>query len=262
MKFYPISGAAALVLALAAAGCGGAKEEAKPVVPAAETSASPAKSVPDLSSAGSLAGRVTYAGPAPEAKKIPVKGNPECSVLHPGGAVLSEELIVSDGGLANAFVYVKEGLESYSFPAPAGPVTIANTKCIYVPHVSGAQTGQDVVFLNNDATLHNIHAYPKNNKVFNLGLPIVGMKQTKKFTQSEVMVPLKCDVHPWMLGYIGVVDHPYFAVSGADGRFEIKNLPAGEYTLEVWHEKLGTQTQKVKIEPQAAGAAEFNFPAA
>ncbi len=252
-----------MVFALAVSGCGGAKEEAKIEAPSVSAAApAAAKSAPDLSSAGSLKGRVLYEGEAPAPKKMPIQGNPECAVLHQGGSVLSEELLVTNGGVANAFVYVKEGLEGYSFPAPSAPVTITNTKCIYAPHVSGAQVGQDVTFLNNDATLHNIHAYPKSNKAFNLGLPIVGMKQTKKFAQPEVMVPLKCDVHPWMIGYVGIVAHPYFAVTDAEGHFDLPNLPPGEYTVEVWHEKLGTQTQKVQIAAQAAGSADFKYAAA
>ena len=263
MKLKNFPGILMLAAILFISGCG-SKEEAKPETPAAQETAATGtiKKTLDLSSTGSLKGRVLFEGDAPAPKKIPVQGNPECAVLHPGGAVVSEEMLVQNGGLQNVFVYVKEGLEAYSFDTPKEPVTIINSKCVYSPHVMGVQTNQELIFMNQDATLHNIHAYPKLNKPFNLGLPIVGMKQTKKFTQTEVMIPVKCDVHPWMQGYIGVLDHPYFTVTDAEGNFELKNLPPGEYTIEAWHEKLGVQSQKIKIEPQQAQTAEFKFSAA
>ena len=248
------------ILTLFISGCGGSRSEVPMAVVAEEApKVDTARKTFDVSTAGSLSGRVLFEGTAPEPKKIPVQGNPECAALHPGGNIISEELLVKNGGLANAFVYVKEGLEAYSFEAPKEPAIISNSQCVYSPHVIGVRVNQDVVFLNNDSTLHNIHAYPKNNKAFNLGLPIVGMKQTRKFSAPELMIPLKCDVHPWMQGYIGVLAHPYFAVTDGDGNFQIKNLPAGEYTLEAWHEKLGVQSQKIKIEPQQTQNVEFKF---
>ncbi len=242
-----------------ASGCG-SKEETPSVseAPAAVSSLAELKSL-DPESVGSLKGNVKFEGEVPVPKKIPVKGNPECAVSHPGGSVDSEELLVRDGALQNVFVYIKQGLEGYTFNAPAEPVTISNQKCVYVPHVSGVQAGQPVVLLNEDPTLHNIHSYSKNSPSFNVGLPFQGVKQTKKFGKPEVMVTLKCDVHPWMIGYLGVLDHPYFGVTGADGSFELKNLPPGEYLVEAWHEKLGAQSQKIKIEPRETKEIVFNF---
>ena len=257
MRNYLI-GALAVSLLFSISGCGASKEASAPAVSSSETSApNTAQKTLDLSTAGSLGGRVLFEGEAPAPKAMSVKGNPECAVLHAGGNVISEELLVNDGGLQNAFVYIKEGLEGYVFDAPKESVTVNNKGCVYLPHVTGAQVNQEVIFLNSDATLHNVHSYPKANKGFNLGLPLVGMKQTKKFLAPEVMIPLKCDVHPWMLGYIGVLAHPYFAVTDAQGNFAIKNLPAGEYSVEVWHEKLGVQSQKIKIEPQQNQNLEF-----
>ena len=245
-----------------ACGCGQKAEQATP----AQNAAAPAAEAPfsktiDPSTAGTLKGKVTFAGEAPAPRELQMAGNPECSVLHPQGKALSEELLVSAGSLQNVFVYVKEGLEGNHFDPPAEPVTITNQGCLYVPHVAGVQVGQPLILLNNDQTLHNIHAYPKNSTPFNLGLPFQGMKQTKKFTSPEVMVKMKCDVHPWMEGYIGVLPHPYFAVSDSSGAFEIKNLPPGEYTIEAWHEKLGVQSQKVTIEPRGTKEIEFKFSA-
>ena len=213
----------------------------------------------DAATAGVLKGKILFEGVVPDPKQMSVKGNPECAALHAGGTIASEELVAKDGLLQNVFVYVKQGLESYSFTAPSTPVTIENKACMYVPHVSGAMVGQSIVFLNQDATLHNIHAYPKAGKAFNLGLPLVGMKQTKKFDAPEVMVPLKCDVHPWMQGYIGVLAHPYFQVTGPDGTFELKNLPPGTYTIEVWQEKLGAQTQEITLGPSETKEISFSF---
>lgn len=252
------------ILAILAAGCGG-KESAElqttgpsEVKPAASVSAEPI----DPATVGSVSGKIYLDGEAPAAKMMSVKGNPECALLHQGGQIASEELVSENGLLQNVFVYVKQGLEGRSFPAPSSPVTIANKGCKYVPHVAGVMAGQPVEFLNEDSTLHNIHSYSKNSKPFNLGLPLVGMKQAKKIDLPEVMITLKCDVHPWMLGYLGVLAHPYFGVTGADGTFELKDLPPGEYVIEAWHEKLGAQTQTVTLGPQETKELEFRFSAA
>src|SRR5204863_5937259 len=138
-------------------------------------------------------GKVSYAGTVPAPRELPVKGNPECAVFH-AMPLYSEELLVKDGALKNAFVYVKEGLEGYSFPVPSDPVLVENKACMYVPHVFGVRAGQPVVLQNDDPTLHNIHALGKINKPFNLGLPFQGLKQTRTFASPEIMVPLKCDV--------------------------------------------------------------------
>lgn len=239
-------------------GCGSKDEASITSAPTQEVRPAAVKSF-DPESAGTLKGVVKFEGEAPAPKKIPVKGNPECSALHPGGEVISEELLVKEGALQNVFVYVKEGLEDASFEIPTQPVTVSNQKCTYVPHVSGVQVGQPLVLLNEDSTLHNIHSYSKNSPAFNVGLPFQGVKQIKKFMKPEVMVTLKCDVHPWMIGYLGVLEHPYFGVTGEDGAFELKNLPPGEYLVEAWHEKLGTQSQKITIEPRETKEIVFTF---
>ncbi len=236
------------------AGCG-QKNTAQ--TPEQETPA--AKSVFDPSTAGTLKGKVSFGGVVPAPQAIPIQGNPECAAFHPGGKIASEELLTSEGGLQNVFVYIKEGLEGQHFDAPSDPVTLSNKKCVYVPHVSGAQVGQPVVLLNEDPTLHNIHSYAKTMKPWNLGLPFQGMKQIKKFESAEVMVTLKCDVHPWMIGYVGVLPHPYFAVTNSKGEFEIKNLPPGDYAVEAWHEKLGVQRRNVLVKATETTETEFRF---
>ena len=179
--------------------------------------------------------------------------------LHPGGKIGSEELLVSNGGVANVFIYVKEGLSDYSFPVPTVAAVVENKGCMYSPHVLGVQAGQPVNLLNEDPTLHNVHSFSANSKAWNVGLPFQGMKVMKKFDNPEIMVKLKCDVHPWMLGFIGVVAHPYFTVTDKEGKFEIKNLPPGEYTIEAWHEKLGVRSQTIKIEPQGNQEILFKY---
>lgn len=238
-------------------GC--ASKEEVSVTSAPATESAPQGSPVDPATVGSVKGKVFFDGTVPEPKMMSVKGNPECAALHQAGMIASEELVSQGGMLQNVFVYVKQGLEGRSFTPPSRPVTVANKNCVYVPHVSGVMAGQPVEFLNQDSTLHNVHSYPRNGKAFNLGLPLVGMKQVKKFDAAEVMVPLKCDVHPWMLGYIGVLPHPYFGVTGADGGFELKDLPPGDYVLEAWHEKLGAQTQNVTLGPQETKELEFRF---
>ncbi len=260
------AGALFVLTMVLVSGCGQKPAENAPTgqtasSPAVDQAAAGIPQPPDPVTVATLRGKVFFQGSVPPAQEISVLGNPECAVFHPNGKVRSEELLATDGALQNVFVYVKEGLEGRSFPAPTAPLTIENKNCVYVPHVTGAQVDQPVVFLNGDPTLHNVHTYSKNSKSWNLGLPIQGMKQTKKFEAPEVMVSLKCDVHPWMKGYIGVLPHPYFSVTGTEGRFEIKDLPPGDYVIEVWHEKLGVQSQKIKIEPQETKEIEFKFGA-
>ncbi len=210
--------------------------------------------------AGSVVGKITYEGKAPRPRVIRMGSDPLC-MTEKGGA-LSEVLVVGPGsGLQNAFVYVKDGLGNKTFPAPKTPVVLDQQGCKYMPHVVGIQVGQPLEVRNSDPTLHNVHAVPKINKEFNFGQPIKGMKSMKSFDKPEVMVPFRCDVHGWMNAYAGVVPHPFFAVSKADGSFEIKGLPAGSYTIEVWHEQLGTRTMKVTVSAKAGATANFAMKA-
>jgi hypothetical protein len=167
---------------------------------------------------------------------------------------------VGDGGaLQNVFVYVKDGLGDLRFPIPTAPILLDQKGCHYVPHVLGVQLGQRVEIVNSDPTLHNVHALPTVNQEFNVGQPWPGMKHTHQFSTKEVMVRFKCDVHPWMHAFVGVLDHPYFAVSAGDGTFSLKGLPPGTYTVEAWHETLGTQTQMVTIGASESKEIGFSF---
>ncbi len=209
--------------------------------------------------AGTLAGKAVFSGTVPAPQKIDMGADPTCSSLHTE-PVYSEEIVTNpDGTLQNVFVYVKQGLEGKNFQAPQTSAILDQKGCHYSPHVSGVQVGQKLQILNSDSTLHNVHGMPTQSKEFNLGMPIQGMKLDRTFDKPEIMVKFKCDVHPWMRAYVGVLEHPFFGVTGASGTFEIKDLPAGKYTIEAWHEKLGVQTQEVIVEEAALAKADFTF---
>jgi plastocyanin len=244
----------ALIVALAAAaglaaGCGGAQ-------PQEQTEAPKVVSNPiDPATAGNLTGHVTLQGTAPRNEPIKTKSDPNCMV-----AITTESYVVGTGGsLANVFVYVKDGLGNRVFPVPATPAVLAQKDCTYQPHVLGIQVGQTLDIVSHDPTLHNIHAVPMANQEFNLAQAGAGVKNQHVFSTSEVMVPFKCDVHRWMNAYVGVVDHPFFAVSGTDGAFSLRGLPPGTYTVEAVHEKLGRQTQSVTIGEKETKDVAFSF---
>lgn len=211
----------------------------------------------DTANAGGVNGVVNYSGPDADTT-IAMNADPTCASLH-SGPVDSGKYVVNDGKLGNVFVYVKTGLEGKSFPAPSEKKVLDQQGCQYIPHVMGLQVGQPLSIKNSDATLHNIHAMPKENSEFNQGQPIQNMEFDKTFEKAEIMVPIKCDVHPWMNAYVGVVEHPYYAVSSEDGTFSIDKLPAGTYTLEAWHEELGTATQQVTVAANQTADVTFDF---
>lgn len=208
--------------------------------------------------AGSVKGKTTFAGDPPQRRQIQMSADPKCEAANPGGR-LGDVYLISGGALQNVFVYVKDGLTGKTFPVPSEPAEIDQKGCMYSPHVLGIMVGQELVIKNGDDTLHNVHALPEKSKQFNNAMPMKDMVIKKKFTAPEVMVRFKCDVHPWMSAFIGVLDNPFYAVSGADGTFEIKNLPAGSYTIEAWHEAAGTQTQQVTVTDDGSATADFTF---
>ena len=177
-------------------------------------------------------------------------------------SVLDENVVVNDNNtLRWVFVYVKEGLGGRTFTEPAEPVVLDQSGCIYHPHVFGVQTGQAIKILNSDPLLHNIHALPEVNRSFNFGMPNQGDERERNFRVPEIMVKIKCDVHPWMSAYAGVLDHPHFSVSGDDGAFSIEGLPAGTYTIDAWHESYGAQTQTVTVSDGEVTSVNFTFEA-
>ena len=238
------------------AGCSGG-EETPNVTPDPEDA--PAATTEPAGTA-SIAGTINFSGTAPARPAITL--DRDCRALHEED-VLTENTVVNDNGtLRWAFVYVKDGLGDRTFAPPAEEVTFDQRGCMYAPHVFGVQVGQTVRIINSDTFLHNVNSQPdeRSNK-FNFGMPSQGMEKEQKFRTAEVMVKIRCDVHGWMGAYVGVMDHPYFAVSGDDGSFSLTGLPAGTYTLEAWHETLGTQTMEVTVGDDEAATADFTFAA-
>ena len=211
-------------------------------------------------SAGTVTGKINFKGTKPAPSKITMNADPRCIKLHSGKDVFSEQVAVNPNNtLQYVFVYVKKGLEGKKFPTPAEKRTIDQKGCMYNPHMFGVMVNQPIEITNSDPTMHNIHALPKNSKQFNIAQPKQGMKMTQKFDKAEVMVKVKCEVHNWMASYIGVLDHPFYAVSDNQGNFTIKDLPAGTYELEAWHEKYGTQTMQVTVGASDTKTADFTF---
>ena len=254
-------GALAFALAASAAACGGGQEPAKPADQAAP--GAPAGQKVDAATASDVKGTVTLDGTAPKNAPIKMNADPVCVKANKDPQFQESYTVGGDGkSLANVFVYVKDGLGNYVYDMPADPIVIDQKDCRYHPHVFGARVGQKLVIKNSDDTLHNIHALPKTNAEFNVAEPIKGMTQEHHFTAKEVMVPFKCEVHGWMNAYAGVLDHPYFAMTDKDGKFELKSLPPGTYTIEAWHEKLGTVEQRVTLGQKESKDVNFTFKAA
>lgn len=205
-----------------------------------------------------VTGKVSFEGTAPAREKIKMAADPVCQQQH-ADAAYKEDLVINNGTLQNVVVYIKEGLKPGSVPAPKDPVVLTQEGCTYHPHVFAIQVGQPLEIVNSDSTLHNINAQPKMNKRFNVAQPTKGMKTVKTFDKAEVPVPLKCNVHPWMGAYAVVLDHPFFGISDANGNFILNNLPAGTYTLEAWHETLGTQTQSITVADGETKSVSFTF---
>jgi plastocyanin len=244
--------ACGLVLAGLAA-CG--SDSSKSAEPASPAAAPDAKKV-DTATAGTITGKVMLEGTPPENPVIKMASDPACG----NGEVRAESYVVDNGSLQNVFVYIKDGLgNKYIFETPTEPVKLDQKGCHYTPHVLGVRVTQPLEVINSDATLHNVHGMPETNREFNQGQPVQGMKNTVTFTAPEVMIPFKCDVHSWMNAYVGVVSHPYFAVTGSGGKFELKTVPPGTYTIEAWHEKLGRQTQNVTLGDKESKDITFTF---
>jgi len=248
-------------LAVATAACGGGSSNT--ATPAAAPAGAAGGQKVDPATTGTVTGTVSLDGTAPKNEAIKMNADPVCLREAKGTQLQETYMVGSDGkALANVFVYVKDGLGNYVFDPPTDTAKIDQKECRYHPHVFGMRVGQPLEIVNSDPTLHNIHAMPKANQEFNNGQPIQGMKMTHTFTAKEVMVPFKCDVHGWMNAYVGVLDHPYYTVTKEDGKFELKDLPAGTYTIEAWHEKLGTQTSSVTIAAKETKDVPFTFKAA
>ena len=224
-----------------------------------EDAAAPAGKSVDAATAGSVSGKVSYAGQQGTKARIRMNADPNCDSQH-SSPVYTQELEINENGtLQNAFVFVKAGLEDYTFQPPANPIVMDQKGCLYSPHVFGIQTGQELHVSNSDPTTHNINPSPANNRDWNVSQAPRADPIVRSFARSEIMIPVKCNVHPWMKAYIGVVSHPYFAVTGADGSYSLKGLPPGDYKIEVWHEKLGAQEQEITVGASQAATLDFSY---
>jgi hypothetical protein len=251
---FLVGGAGALMVA-----CGGGGETGKEASQKAPETAVAYTKV-DPATAAKVSGKVMYSGPKPVRKVIDMSSEEtECKRSHKG-PVQSEEVILNkDGSLANVFVYVSSGLEGKKFEPAKAPVKIDQRGCMFAPHVVGVMTSQPLLVSNSDPVTHNVHPIPEKNREWNQGQPPGAPEIERTFRVEEIMIPVKCNVHSWMRSYICVVAHPYFAVTGEGGTFELAGLPPGEYTITAWHEKFGKQEAKVTLAPSGAGTAEFTF---
>jgi len=220
---------------------------------AKESNAAAPTATIDPSTVAKVSGTVKFDGTAPKPQKIDMTQDPACK-----GDNASENIVADKGDLANVFVYVKDP-GNYTFPTPSEAVEINQDGCRYHPHVLGVMTGQTVKIVNSDNTTHNIHPTPKDNREWNESQPPKAAPIEKSFAREEIMLPVKCNQHPWMKMYINVVKSPFFAVTDKDGKYEIKGLPPGNYTLVAVQEKLGEQTQQITVSPKESKTADFNF---
>jgi plastocyanin len=249
-KWLAACGAVGLGLVLLV-GCG--KKEEQPEATNAPAAA-PAATPINPATAANVSGTVKFDGTAPKAAKIDMSQDPNCQ-----GQNTAENVVVAGGDLANVFVYVKDGLGTRTFAVPTEPITLTQTGCRYHPHVLGVMTGQTVKIVNGDPTTHNIHPTPKDNREWNESQAPQASPLEKSFAREEIMLPVKCNQHPWMRMFVNVVKNPFYAVTGPDGKYEIKGLPPGDYTIAFVHEKLGEQDQKVTLAEKDSKTVDASF---
>jgi plastocyanin len=207
----------------------------------------------------SVTGVVKFKGTSEKPARIDMSPDPFCAKAHPTGATTEDLIADASGGLENVVVYVSDGLGTTTFPVPDQPAVMEQKGCQYKPHVLAMRAGQKLNVVNSDATTHNIHPMPNNNREWNISQP-QGAPLEQVFAREEVAISVKCNIHPWMKSYIAVVKNPYFAVTGKGGAFDLKDLPPGTYTLQAWHETLGSKMKTITIAAGASQTVEFNFP--
>jgi len=254
-KWTIVLGLAALLSLFVTAGCS-KKEEPAPAAEEKMAAPAPAATPIDPATVASVSGTVKLDGAAPKAQKIDMTQDAACK-----GANESETVVADGGNLANVFVYVKDGLGSRTFDVPKDAVVIDQQGCRYHPHVVGVMAGQDVQIKNDDQTTHNIHPTPKDNREWNESQPPAAAPIVKSFAREEIMLPVKCNQHPWMKMYVNVVKSPFYAVTDKAGKYELKGLPPGDYTIAFVHEKLGEQTQKVTVAAKDSKTVDSSFKA-
>jgi len=215
----------------------------------------------DQATASSVDGTIVYAGARPAVKPIDMSDDPACVHAHHGRPYDESLMVGAKNGLGNVFLYIDSGLEGKRFEVPTTPVVMNQAGCWFEPRVVGIEVGQAMNVVNSDPVTHNIHPMAQVNREWNHSQGPGDPPIVRHFTQPEIMIPVKCNIHSWMRAYIGVVSNPYFAVSDAAGKFRIPNLPPGTYTIAAWQEKLGTERQTVTVGPGGAVHLQFVFRA-
>jgi len=254
----------AMTLGLALLTLGSACSKAPEGTKEGETSPS-AKTWTPKGNEGTVTGVVAFTGTPPAPKKIDTSADPVCGKESPN--LTTEEAVIKDGKVANVFVYIKDGtladgtkIADYGFTVPTQAVTLDQHGCHYRPHVIGLQTNQKLSITNSDPTQHNIHPTPKNNPEWNQTQPNGAPPIEKTFARAETLIPVKCNQHPWMKAYIGVLKHPFFTVTAEDGTYTLKGVPAGKFTVVAWREGGATGTEKtMEVTVPASGSAKADF---
>ena len=249
-RFAAVAGSGLLVFALA---CGkGEKPSGGAGTPAVASSGA--------MGTATITGEIKLVGKAPANPPIDMGEEPKCKAEYTSTPHERVVVVNPNGTLADVFVYVKSGLAAgATYPPPSTPVVIDQKGCMYHPRVFGIMVGQPLEIENSDSLLHNIKAMGKQNRPFNISQPAAGMTTNRAFTTPEVMLRFECNVHGWMHAYAGVLPHPFFSTTGADGKFTIKNLPAGTYTLEAWHDAFGAATTTVTVRDNETTPVTFTY---
>ena len=223
--------------------------------------AGPAKSasLSTGSASASVRGVVKFEGTVPKGKPISMAADPSCAKLH-SAPMLSQDVVAdAKGGLQNVIIFVADGLADRAYDPPSEPAVMEQKGCMYQPHVIAMRANQNLEVINRDPTTHNIHPTPKDNREWNESQPPSATPLEKTFAREEIMLPVKCNQHPWMRMFVNVTKSPFYAVTGPDGKFEIKGLPPGDYTIAFVHEKLGEQTQKVTLAAKDTKTVDATF---
>ncbi|HEU4391728.1 MAG TPA: carboxypeptidase regulatory-like domain-containing protein [Blastocatellia bacterium] len=210
---------------------------------------------------GTVTGKVLFSGTPPSPKKLDMGLEPSCAAAHPNA--VSDDLVVTDGKIANVFVYLKGGpADKFTFPQ-SPEATLDQNGCRYIPHVMGLQVNQKMKITNSDKATHNIHPTPKSNSEWNESQPAGSDAKEKSFSRKEILIPVKCNIHPWMRAYIGVLEHPFFAVTGTDGSYKIENVPPGDYTIVFWQESkdLGEHSEKITVPAKGTVTKDYTYSA-
>lgn len=238
-------GAAAWIFA--AAGCGTGTTNLPPAPPV------------DPATAASITGTVAYQGALPALRPIDMSASAACVKANPAPVIPPDVVTGPNGALANVVVYVKSGSGRYRYLVPQTPIVLDQKNCMYAPHVLAMMVGQPFSVANSDPTMHNVHVMARHNRQWSSSQPVDSAPLKSTFDRPEFAIPVLCNIHPWMRAYVFAFDQPYFAVTGTNGAFTIRNLPPGTYTIEAWHEPHHTLDQTVTLAPQESKAITFTF---